>query len=131
MSSMSVSMVFTVLSAKRIKVVGLMKLRPSTEHPQGLSHKDYDSLFTNDKHIIFGIHGYPWVVHRLICRRHSGTLHVRDCNERRTITTAFDMRVQNELGRFHLVCGVVDRLPRLGVKGGVSQADSAGQAHRA
>ena len=87
------------LKIRVINVVDLMKLQPGTEHPHGLSDTDYDSLFTKDKHIIFAFHGYPWLIHRLTYRRANRNLHVRGYKEEGTITTAFDMRVQNDLDR--------------------------------
>jgi len=95
-----------------------MKLRPQSEHPHGLSDKEFDVLFTTDKPVIFAYHGYPSLIHRLTYRRtNHDNLHVRGFKEEGTTTTPFDMVVLNDLDRFHLVADVIDRVPALGSRG--------------
>ena len=102
------------LKIRFINVVDLMTLQPREEHPNGLSSKEFDSLFTADKTIIFAYHGYPWLIHRLTYRRtNHANLHVRGYKEEGTTTTPFDMVVLNTLDRFHLVMDVADRTPKL------------------
>jgi xylulose-5-phosphate/fructose-6-phosphate phosphoketolase len=106
---------FPKLKVRVINVIDLMKLQPRSEHPHGLSDKDFDALFTNDKPIIFAYHGYPWLIHRLTYRRtNHKNLHVRGYKEEGTTSTPFDMVVMNDLDRFHLAADVIDRVPALG-----------------
>ncbi len=106
---------FPELKVRVINVVDLMTLQPQSEHPHGLSDRDFDVLFTADKPVIFAFHGYPWLIHRLTYRRtNHRNLHVRGYKEEGTTTTPFDMAVLNDLDRFHLAGDVIDRVPKLG-----------------
>jgi xylulose-5-phosphate/fructose-6-phosphate phosphoketolase len=114
------------LKVRFINVVDLMTLQSQRDHPHGLSDKDFDTLFTKDKPIIFAFHGYPWLIHRLTYRRtNHHNLHARGYKEEGTTTTPFDMCVLNDLDRFHLFQDVIDRVPQLG-----SRAAYAKQAIR-
>ena len=102
------------LKVRVVNVVDLMRLQPETAHPHGMSHAEYDSLFTTDRPVIFAYHGYPWLIHRLTYARHGhDQLHVRGYIEEGTTTTPFDMVMLNDLDRFHLVIDVIDRVPGL------------------
>ncbi|MBI5788384.1 MAG: phosphoketolase family protein [Candidatus Schekmanbacteria bacterium] len=102
------------LKLRVINIVDLMTLQPREEHPHGLSDKEFNSLFTGDKPVVFAYHGYPWLIHRLTYRRKNNPhLHVRGYKEEGTTTTPFDMLVRNDMDRFHLVMDVIDRVPKL------------------
>jgi xylulose-5-phosphate/fructose-6-phosphate phosphoketolase len=107
------------LKIRVVNVVDLMTLQPASEHPHGLSDRDFDAIFTADKPVVFAFHGYPWLIHRLTYRRtNHDNMHVRGYKEEGTTTTPFDMTVLNDLDRFHLAGDVIDRVPRLaGVAG--------------
>ena len=105
---------FPDIKIRVVNVVDLMTLQPPSEHPHGLPDREFDSMFTTDRPIIFAYHGYPWLIHRLTYRRtNHENLHVRGYKEEGTTTTPFDMTVLNDLDRFHLSGDVVDRVPRL------------------
>jgi len=108
---------FPELKVRVINVVDLMTLQPQSEHPHGLSDRDFDALFTKTKPVIFAYHGYPWLIHRLTYRRaNHNNLHVRGYKEEGTTTTPFDMVVLNDLDRFHLAGDVIDRVASLGAR---------------
>lgn len=105
---------FPDLKIRFINVVDLFRLQPESEHPHGLSDRDFDSLFTVDRPIIFAFHGYPWLIHRLSYRRtNHKNLHVRGYKEKGNINTPLELAIQNELDRFSLAMDVIDRVPRL------------------
>jgi xylulose-5-phosphate/fructose-6-phosphate phosphoketolase len=105
---------FPDIKIRYVNVVDLFKLQPNTEHPHGLSDRDFDSLFTVDKPIIFNFHGYPWLIHRLAYRRknHEG-MHVRGYKEKGNINTPMELAIENEIDRYSLARDVIDRVPRL------------------
>jgi xylulose-5-phosphate/fructose-6-phosphate phosphoketolase len=102
------------LKVRFVNVVDLMRLQDDSEHPHGLSHREFDMVFTRDRPVIFAYHGYPWLIHRLTYRRTGhANLHVRGYKEEGTTTTPFDMVMLNDLDRYHLVIDVIDRVPSL------------------
>lgn len=109
---------FPDLKIRFINVVDLFKLVPETEHPHGLSDRDFDSMFTLDKPIVFNFHGYPWLIHRLAYRRHNhNNMHVRGYKEKGNINTPLELAIQNQIDRFSIAMDVIDRVPKLHVAG--------------
>lgn len=109
---------FPDLKIRFINVVDLLKLQPETEHPHGLSDRDFDSLFTLDKPVIFNFHGYPWLIHRLTYRRtNHNNLHVRGYKEKGSINTPLELAICNQIDRFSIAIDVIDRVPKLKVAG--------------
>jgi xylulose-5-phosphate/fructose-6-phosphate phosphoketolase len=109
---------FPDLKIRFINVVDLFKLSPDNEHPHGLGWRDFDSLFTVDKPIIFNFHGYPWLIHRMAYRRNNHkNLHVRGYKEKGNINTPLELAINNQIDRFSLAIDVIDRVPRISVAG--------------
>ena len=105
---------FPDVKVRFVNVVDLFKLQPSTEHPHGLTDRDFDSLFTTDKPVIFNFHGYPWLIHRLAYRRtNHHNLHVRGYKEKGNINTPMELAINNEIDRFSLAIDAIDRTPSL------------------
>ncbi len=102
------------LKVRFINVVDLFKMQPESEHPHGLKDRDYDSLFTLDKPVIFNFHGYPWLIHKLAYRFKNPNLHVRGYKEKGNINTPLELAIKNQTDRFNLVIDVIDRVPTLG-----------------
>jgi xylulose-5-phosphate/fructose-6-phosphate phosphoketolase len=109
---------FPDLKVRFINIVDLFKLEPEAEHVHGLSDRDFDSLFTVDKPILFNFHGYPWLIHKLAYRRtNHKNLHVRGYKEHGNINTPFELAIQNQIDRFDLAIDAIDRVPKLRVAG--------------
>lgn len=105
---------FPDLKIRFINVIDLFKMQSDREHPHGLSDRDFDSLFTIDKPIVFNFHGYPWLIHRLTYSRNNHrNLHVRGYKERGNINTPMELAIENEIDRFTLAIDVIDRVPKL------------------
>lgn len=109
---------FPQLKIRFVNVMDLYRLTPESEHPHGLSDRDFDSLFTTDKPVIFNFHGYPWLIHRLSYRRtNHKNMHVRGYKEKGNINTPLELAIRNEVDRFSLAIDVINRVPGLNVAG--------------
>lgn len=109
---------FPDLKIRFVNVVDLLKLQASTEHPHGLTHAEFDGLFTTNKPIIFNFHGYPWLIHRLTYNRNNhANLHVRGYKEKGNINTPLELAINNQIDRFSIAMDVIDRVPQLKVAG--------------
>ena len=109
---------FADLKIRFVNVVDLFKLQPDTQHPHGLSDRDFDSLFTTDKPIMFNFHAYPWLIHKLAYKRtNHQNMHVRGYKEKGNINTPLELAIENQVDRFNLAIDVIDRVPKLQVKG--------------
>ena len=101
-----------------MNVVDLYRLQPASEHPHGLSDRDFDSLFTKDKPVIFDFHGYPWLIHKFAYRRtNHDNIHVRGYKEKGNINTPLELAIKNQVDRYNLAIDVIDRVPRLQTAG--------------
>jgi xylulose-5-phosphate/fructose-6-phosphate phosphoketolase len=117
---------FPDLKIRFVNVVDLFRLQPEGEHPHELSDRDFDSLFTVDKPIIFNFHGYPWLIHGLAYRRtNHRNLHVRGYKEKGNINTPLELAINNQIDRFSLAIDVIDRVPKLRVAGAHTRRSSA------
>ena len=105
---------FPELKIRFVNVVDLYRLQPDSEHPHGLSTRDFDSLFTTDKPVIFNFHGYPWLIHKFTYRRtNHANIHVRGYKEKGNINTPLELAIRNQVDRFNLAIDVIDRVPKL------------------
>jgi xylulose-5-phosphate/fructose-6-phosphate phosphoketolase len=105
---------FSELKIRFVNVIDLYRLRPNTEHPHGLSDRDFDSLFTKDKPVIFNFHGYPWLIHKFTYRRtNHNNIHVRGYKEKGNINTPLELAIRNQVDRYTLAIDVIDRVPQL------------------
>ena len=105
---------FSELKIRFVNVIDLYRLQPNTEHPHGLSDRDFDSLFTKDKPVIFNFHGYPWLIHKFTYRRtNHANIHVRGYKEKGNINTPLELAIRNQVDRYTLAIDVIDRVPQL------------------